>query len=66
LPMVGTPNNTEKNSDGAPLAHKPVARETSRSLVKRAFQALAKGLCAQCRMNRDNFFQTSPVGHRAQ
>jgi hypothetical protein len=22
LPMVGTPNNTEKNSDGAPLANK--------------------------------------------
>jgi len=37
LPIVGTPNNTEKNSDGAPLANKPVARETNRSLVKRGF-----------------------------
>jgi hypothetical protein len=35
--MLGTPKNTEKNSDGAALANRPVARETDRSLVKRVF-----------------------------
>jgi hypothetical protein len=37
LPIVGTPKTQEKISDGAPLANKPVARETYRSLVKRDF-----------------------------
>jgi hypothetical protein len=59
--MVGTPRNTEKDSDGAPAANKLVARETNRSLVLRAFWTLAGPLCAVCLKASIFFGDTSSV-----